>query len=239
MTNIVLLNKVTHRDVTVDGRPSAAYGDNLRFAPVVVREFAQLVVHYPILFSKNPETGEFFCGAMLGFDEGENLFLDDWRERDVYRPLALQRMPFYARGPELAIDLDHPRVGAEGGKPLFTENGEPTRYLKSIMWTFQDIKLGTEATQAFIQQLLQLKLLEPIEVEVEFDDGTRRHCLGLYTINQDALPQLPDPIVLNLFRCGALQLIYMMVSSLKHVPLLARKKNAKLLPSNRDFARAS
>jgi len=239
MTQIVPLNRQTHRDVKVDGRPSAAYGDNQRFAPVVVREFAQLVIHYPILFSKRQDTGELYCGVMLGFDEGENLFLDDWRERELYRPLALQRIPFYAHGPELAIDLDHPRVGAEGGKLLFTEAGEPTKYLKSIMWAFQDLKPGMEATQAFITQLLQLKLLETIEVEVELDDGTNRHCLGLYTINQDALARLPDRAVVELFRRGALQLIHLMIASLKHVPVLARRKNAQLLQATRGLVRSA
>ena len=57
-----------------------------------------LVVHYPILFSKDAQTGQFYCGAMLGFDEGENLFLEEWREREFYRPLNLQRGPFFAAG---------------------------------------------------------------------------------------------------------------------------------------------
>src|ERR1700753_1961493 len=86
MTQIVLLNKEKHRTLKVDGRASAAHGDNQRFVQVIVKKFALLVVHYPILFSKNSQTGQFYCGAMLGFDEGENLFLEDWQEREFYRP---------------------------------------------------------------------------------------------------------------------------------------------------------
>src|ERR1700739_4977281 len=115
MTQIVPLNNEAHRSITVDGRASAAYGDNQRFVPVVVNEFPLLVIHYPILFSKNAETGQFYCGAMLGFDEGENLFLKEWTRLELYRPLILQRGPFYANGAELAIDLDDPRVRAKGG----------------------------------------------------------------------------------------------------------------------------
>ncbi len=229
MTQIVPLNKETHRTLKVDGRPSAAYGDNLRFAQVIVNEFAQLVVHYPILFSKDAQTGQFYCGVMLGFDEGENLFLQDWAQREFYRPLSLQRVPFYVHGPELAIDLEHPRVGAEGGQALFTDQGEPSRYLQSIMWAFQDLKPGIEATRAFIQRLLELKLIEPIEIEAEFDDAIIRNCVGLYTVNQDALIKLPDEIVVELFRRGYLRLIDLMIASLKQVPVLARKKNARLL----------
>ena len=97
MTQIVPLNKEIHRALTVDGRASAAYGDNRRFVQVIVKEFAQLVVHYPILFSKDPQTGQFFCGVMSGFDEGENLFLEEWREREFYRPLNPAARTFLPR----------------------------------------------------------------------------------------------------------------------------------------------
>jgi len=229
MTQIVPLNKETHRSLVVDGRAAAAYGDNRHFVRVVVKEFPELLVHYPILLSKHPQTGEFYCGAMLGFEEGENLFLEDWRDRQFYRPLSLQRGPFYSQGPDLAIDLDDPRVGAEGGKPLFTEQGQPTLYLQSIIWAFQDLNPGVEMTRLFIARLLELKLIEPIDVEAEFDDGSKRQCVGLYTIDQEALSALPDEIVVELFRRGYLRLIHHMIASLKQVPSLGRKKNSMFL----------
>ena len=238
MTQIVPLNKETYSTLKVDGRASAAYGDSQRFVQVIVKEFPHLVVHYPILFSKDPQTGQFFCGAMLGFDEGENLFLEDWQQRELYRPLYLQRGPFYANGPELAIDLDDPRVGVEGGKSLFTEQGTPSRYLQSIIWAFQDLKPGTEMTRLFIARLLELKLIEPVDVEVEFDDGTMRRCVGLYTIDQDVLSRLPDSEVVELFRRGYLRLIHYMIASLKQVPVMARKRNARLLKGTEGLASA-
>lgn len=238
MTQIVPLNNELHRSLKVDGRASAAYGDNQRFVQVVVKEFARLVIHYPILFSKNGKTGQLYCGAMLGFDEGENLFLEEWSIREFYRPLSLQRGPFFANGSELAIDLDDPRVGAEGGKPLFNENGKPTRYLQSIIWSFQDLKPGVEITKLFIARLIELKLITPVDIELEFDDGTTRKCVGLYTINQEALERLPDAVVLELFRCGYMRLIHFMIASLKHIPLMATRKNSRLLEATEGLAGA-
>lgn len=236
MTQIVPLNKDAHRTLKVDGRASAAYGDKQHFVQVIVNEFAQLVVRYPILFTKNPGTGHLYCGAMLGFDEGENLFLEEWRERETYRPLALQRMPFYARGPELGIDLDHPRVGAENGQPLFDHAGRPSRYLQGIIWAFQDLKPGIETTNVFIARLLELKLIEPIDIEVELDDGTKHQSAGLYSINQDVLAKLPDPVVVELFRRGYLMLIHFMIASLKQLPLMAHRKNSRLLEATTNVA---
>jgi len=236
MTQIVPLNKEAHRTLKVDGRPSAAYGDNQHFAQVIVNEFPQLVVRYPILFAKNADTGQFYCGAMLGFDEGENLFLDEWAQREMYRPLALQRMPFYAHGPEIAIDLDHPRVGVEAGQALFDETGRPSRYLQGIIWAFQDLEPGIETTKVFIARLLELRLIEPIDIEVELDDATKHQCTGLYTINQDVLTKLPDPVVVELFRRGYLTLVNLMIASLKQLPLMARRKNSRLLEATTDIA---
>jgi hypothetical protein len=238
MTQIVLLDKEAHRSLKVDGRASATYGDDRHFVQVTVNEFPLLVVHYPLFFSKNPNTGEFYCGVMLGFKEGENLFLQEWEEREFYRPLILQRGPFYAQGPELAIDLDHPRVGAESGKSLFTEYGQPTRYLQSIIWAFQDLKPGIETSKFFVARLLELNLIEPVDIDVEFEDGSTHKCVGLYTVNQETLSRLPDDVVVELFRRGYLRLIHMMIVSLKQFPVLARKRNGRLLEATRGLAGA-
>jgi len=223
MSNIVPLNSVTHRALRVDAAVSARYGDNQRFVAVIVDEFPLLAVHCPLFFSKDANTGAFYCGAMLGFDAGENLFLDGGRE--TCRPLNLQRGPFLAAGDDIAIDLDNPRVGAERGEPLFAENGEPSAYLKSIIRLFRELVPGLERTKAFIATLLSLKLVEPVDIDVAFDDGSRRDVTGLYTVNHEALRGLPDADVVALFRRGYLNLIYLMIASLKQVPVLAQKKN--------------
>lgn len=233
MTNIVLLNSETHRALRVQAAAAARYGDNQRFVPVITSEFPLLVVHYPILLSKDAATGAFYCGAMLGFDEGENLFLQDFEGHEGYRPLNLQRMPFYASGGEVAIDLDHPRVtsadlaGAHC-QSVFTEQGEPTRYLRSIQAAFGELTPGVERTRLFIDMLLEHGLIEPVEFDLEFDDGTALQVTGLYTIAQDRLRELPDATVVQLFRRGDLKLIYLMVGSLKQVAVLAQKKNERL-----------
>jgi hypothetical protein len=229
VTNVALLNSQTHRTLRVMAGPSARHGDNQRFVQVVVREFPNLVAHYPLFFAKDSETGAFYCGAMLGFDAGENLFLNEsGTGQDAYRPLNLQRGPFYVVGNDLAIDLDNPRVGAEDGQALFTDEGEPTPYLESIKFALRELRPGQEMTKIFIDTLLGLKLIEPIDINLAFDDGTRRDLQGLYTISQDTLRNQPDDVVLNLFRRGYLHLIYLMIASLQQVSVLAQRKNRRL-----------
>jgi SapC len=236
VTNVVVLNTELHRSLRVFGEPSGQFGDSQRFVQVVVTEFPQLVLQYPILFSKDADTGAFYCGAMLGFDEGENLFLKEGRGYEGYRPLNLQRLPFYTHGSDLAIDLDHPRVNADGGQPLFTGSGEATAYLDSIKSAFRDLRPGIEMTKQFIATLMKLRLVEPVDITVQFDDASTRQLEGLYTINKEVLRDLADATVVELFRRGYLQLIYLMITSLKQVSILAEKKNARFLKGSEGLA---
>ena len=237
MTQIATLNSEAHRSLRVDGRPSAAYGDGKCFAEVIIGEFVHLVVHYPILFSKDSATGQFRCGALLGYDKGENLFLEEWRQGRAYRPLLLQRAPFLTYGRYLAIDLDHPRVGVEAGEALFMDDGRPTAYLESIRQAVRYLHSGMHATKAFITRLLELKLIEPIDIEVELDDGSRRDGIGLYTIDAGALAGIADATVVELHRRGYLRLIDFMIASLKQLPVLTSRKNARLLRGTETLAR--
>ncbi|WP_165190380.1 SapC family protein [Caulobacter soli] len=238
MPNIAVLNSQTHRDLAVRTEAAARLGDGERFVPVVVTEFSHLAAHYPILLSKDANTGGFYFGAMLGFDPGENLFLDESKGHDAYRPLNLRRGPFYTAGSDLAVDLDHPRLAGAGGLRVFSEEGQPTAYLESVFAIMRDLRPGEEMTKVFIQTLLALKLIEPIDIDVGFDDGTTRQLQGLYTLNQDALRELPDDKVVELFRRGYLQLIYLVIGSLKQIPVLARRKNLRLLDGSEALAGA-
>jgi hypothetical protein len=230
MSKVVLLDSQAHRKLRVHASPAARYGDNQRFVAVVLNEFPLLALHYPVLFSKDADTGQFYCGAMLGFDAGENLFLEEHHALTAYRPLNLQRGPFLTSGSDLAIDLDHSRVAPTGDQELFTESGEPSAYLQSIMGLMRDLRPGLERTRIFIQTLLNLKLIEPMTISARFDDGAKREFSGLYTVNRDQLRDLADASALDLFRRGYLQLIYLMLASLNHVSSLAQRKNRSFLP---------
>lgn len=239
MTNVVLLNSHTHRDMSVDPNASAALGDNQRFVPIIVNEVPLLAIQCPILLSKNADTGAFLCGAMLGFELGENLFLREGKGHDGHRPLYLQRGAFYTVGPDLGVDLDSPRINpSAGGQRLFNDEGQPTAYLESIANVMRDLTPGNERTKLFIDTLLGLKLIEPVDVKLSFDDGADLELTGLYTIDQGALRDLPDDKALDLFRRGYLQLIYLMISSLKHIPSLVQRRNQRMLEGTGGLAGA-
>jgi hypothetical protein len=233
VVNIVALNNVLLRDLRVRGEAAARFGDGKRFVPLIAGEFSAAAAHYPILLTKDSNTGAFFAGAMLGIDEGENLFLSENGMR-TYRPLNLQRGAFFISGEDVAIDLDSPRIDG-GGEGLFAD-GKPTPYLESMMQLFRDLVPGTEVTRVFIETLVRMRLVEPIDITLSFDDGSKRILEELYTINQEALRNLGDIEALDLFRRNYLFLIYLVVGSLKQIPALGRRKNDKLLAATSGLA---
>jgi hypothetical protein len=231
MPNIVTLDTQAHRNLRIQAAPSASLGDAQRFAPVIPAEFTQMATQCPLFFSKDAETGAFYCGAMLGFDEGENLFLDadGWHG---HRPLSLQRMPFYVSGPDLAIDLDHPRVGQADGMAVFEDDGKPTAYLQSVMAGFRQLHAGQEQSRVFIETLLKHDLIEAVDLDVAFDDGAHHHIQGLYTINRERLDGLGDEVVVELFRRGYLLLIHAMLVSHRQLPALIERRSQRKLSAS-------
>jgi hypothetical protein len=234
MTNIALLNTETHRGLKVLPAASARYGDNQRFVAVIPAEFPHLAVHYPILIAKDATSGELALGALLGFDENENLFLTE-KGMDSYRPLNLQRGCFFAAGDQVAIDLDSPRIGKDG-EALFDDKGQPSPFTQSVMAIFRELIQGTAQAKQFVETLEKLKLLEAIDINASFHDGSKSTLSGVLTINQANLRALADDQVLDLFRREYLQAIYLMISSLRQLPVLVQMKARTLPPAKAPAA---
>ena len=231
MTNIAKLDTRAHRDLRIKRGPSASLGDAQRFAAIIPGEFTQMATVCPLFLSKDAETGAFYCGAMLGFDEGENLFLRD-DSYEGHRPLSLQRMPFFTAGADVAVDLDHPRVGAADGEAVFDAEGKPTPYFESVIGSLRQLHAGQEQSKVFIETLLKHDVIEAVDLDIAFDDGAHHHVQGLYGISRERLDALGDAVVVELFRRGYLLLIHAMLISRKQLPALIERRNARKLEAS-------
>jgi hypothetical protein len=198
------------------------------FVQIVAAEFEQAAARFPILFSKNMDTGAFYAGAMLGLQPGKPLFADTREEEDAQRLFDVAREGFYVAEESIVIDREHPRFGAGDGVALFDAEGQPEDALRRVQRALAHLSTGLEPTDRFIQRCLALKLIEPIDLSFRFDDGERLTLDGLYTISRDGLSALDDASALDLFRQGYLQLAYTIIGSLQHVGRLARLHNDRL-----------
>lgn len=196
------------------------------FVQVLAGEFAAAATCCPVLFSKDTGDGRFFAGAMFGFKPGENL-VGGVDERGGFDPLMLRREGFFISGEQIAIDRDHERFGETGGEALFDDAGAPAAALRAVQRALGEIHAGLEQTRAFIAAMSELRLIEPIDVSLTFDDGERLSLQGLYTVSLDRLRDVDDAAALRLFRAGHLQLSYTMAASLRHLGRLARLRNRR------------
>lgn len=223
-TRLELLSKEAHLGLRM--RPDT--GEHPPFVMITINEFPAAATVCPIFFAKDHATGEFYAGAMFGFREGESLVEGADKGKGLFRPLELHRQGFFIHDENIALDVNHPRFGPNATVALFEQDGEPTEAMRSIQQALGQLKAGVDATRVFIRDLLQLKLIEPVDIDLRFDDGEQLRLDGLYTVSRDALGELSDADVLKLFRNGHLQAAHCMTFSLNQVAALAQRRNDRL-----------
>ena len=233
MSNYEILNKETHRHLRVRTGYGAALGDAVMYAMTFPLEFRDIQGCYPILFTKDPNTGGFFAAAVLGFEANQNLFLrnDGWDA--PYVPALVQRQPFLiatggegdAGDPAVSIDLDHPRVSRDEGEALFDETGTPTAFLNQKIALLDKLHRGLQHGRGFIDALLEHQLLEQITLDIAFNDGDKKTLEGFYTIAEEQLYQLKGDALESLNQGGYLQPVFMAVASLSRMRDLIERRN--------------
>lgn len=229
MSNHALLNNRDHKDLRVITTRSAEYGDNIMLAMTFAGEFRNLQAHYPIVFRKNAQ-GQFEPVALLGFKDGQNLFLTEQGWDATYIPLTIERQPFLIgfsadRQPMMHIDLDSPRVSRDRGEPVFREFGGNTEFLERMSSVLLAIHQGLADNEPFIGALLQYELLESFVFDIQLNDGSHNRLAGFYTISEERLLNLNGAVLERLNRAGHLQAIYMAIASLSNFRALIERMN--------------
>jgi hypothetical protein len=230
MTNIVILNNVDHQALRVITKRDACYGDNVMTCATYPAEFRDIQAHYPIVFHKLAD-GNYEPLALLGFQEGENLYLGPQGWEVGYVPLAIERLPFLigrnGDGLNIHIDLDSPRLSRDEGEALFLAYGGVTPYLDRINSMLLSIHEGLQDVQGFVDALREHELLESFVADIELEDGSQNRLYGFHTINEDKLYTLPGAALESLNRAGHLLSIYMVLASMSNFrDLIERKQRA-------------
>jgi hypothetical protein len=236
---LVSLNSQMHRILRLEAARAVLDHAHVNAVAVIPREFARLLAHYPIFFTKNPENGKLEPAAILGFEQGENLFLKESTWDAAYIPLQIQRQPFALiprHGLEgtqpaldLALDLESPHVQANNGERLFQDDGRPTAFLQNVSSMMSALVSGTRETYAFTERLAELNLLEPVQIDIEFVNRSQTKFQGLYWIAAAALKALTAAQLAELRDREYLEWMYFQMASLAHVAALVARKNQQLL----------
>lgn len=234
MARRVPVDNIEHANLRVIERAS----DDARVnqALVVPAEFERLQREYPIMFRPD-DGGGFQSVAILGFDRGENLFLNgnSWIAR--YVPATLRRGPFFLGvgeepdqlNPALLIDLDDPRVSESEGDPLFLPLGGAAPLLQEVGDALRTVHEGLEQSRTMFALFTELELIAPVEIDVDLGDGTHYKLADFFTISSDAFAALSSAALERLNCAGLLVAAIHARSSLGNIKTLVELKTRKLM----------
>ncbi|WP_049722148.1 SapC family protein [Gilvimarinus polysaccharolyticus] len=239
MTKHVLLNNVQHANLKVREGYGEEFGNNVNCVMTFPTEFADIQREYPILFSKNPETGEYQSYALLGLAKGENLFLKDGGWRADYIPAIAARGPFLigfhesekdgelVKEPMVHVDLDDARVNEQEGRPVFLPQGSNTPYLDHMAKILNAIHDGISVSQAMFQKFEELELIEQVTINVEVSADESFSLTDFYTISHERLAALRGEALEQLHASGFLQGAYWVMGSTGNLQKLIAMKQAQ------------
>ena len=236
MPNYQHLNNVTHQDIKVITKHNAELGDCVASSLTFPTEYGNVHKEYPIFFRKDPETGEFYSIAVFGFENGENLFIQNQQWHANYIPAAIKKGPFligYSNNDEaqsavISIDMNSPRVNKTQGQAIFLADGQISPYTEDINSLLLSIHQGIEYSKAMFAAFNEYELIEAVTLTIKLDNGKEVQLQDNYTIQEEKLNQLDGQSLEKLNKTGFLQAAFLVADSINNIKTLIAKKNAQL-----------
>jgi hypothetical protein len=231
------LNVEQHKSLGYAEKYGAEYGHQVGAVMILPNEFAKAQREYPILFRKDSETGRFLPVVLLGFEENENVFLDEnstWSTRHI--PYAMKQGPFIIGLQQqeaeqrlvMYVDVNDARVQQNGAPALFNADGTSSTTLDEMRDVLLARHKGSEALELMIEAFLKYDLLERVILEIDLADGATIKFDAGYTVHIEKLMALENDAVVELHKSGFLSLAYNVADSVNNIQALIDIKNAKM-----------
>ena len=235
-----LLNNIAHKDLRVILRSGPDLGDQVATVAAFPGEYADLQREYPIFFQRDGDSGRIHSVALLGLEQGENLFLQDGRWNAGYLPAIIAKGPFMIgfqqqevdgqlrHEPVIHVDLDHPRASFSDGEPVFLPHGGNSPYLEQVIQVLRGIHHGMHNADAMFAALDAAGLIQPLELKVRLDEDHAINLAGLLAIDRERLAALDAPTLHQLHVAGYLEAAYLTLASQYNVRRLMAAKQRRL-----------
>ncbi len=223
---LVPVNRARHAGTKIKQIEGFGFAARFHIASVMVHEFARAAAIYPVVFLEDKAQDEFRPVALMGLQEGENLFVDGagkWQAS--YVPAIIRRYPFAlaSTGQEgqftVCIDEGSALVNDSEGVPLFKEDGEPSEAIENVKRYLGELQQMDMFTRAFCKYFAEHNLFTPLNMRVR-QGQQQRNISGCYVVNEERLNNLSGERFLEMRERRYLPAVYAHLVSLAQIERL-------------------
>lgn len=226
MSDYQVLSKKQHSNYRWKRATNYAFSAADAVVPLVQQEVHRAALHMPVAFAAHGDG--FVVVAVLGIEQGQNLLVSPSGGQWVggYVPAVLRGYPF-ALIPTvdgrkvLAMDVESGLVGEAVEGEFLLANDQPTEPVQALLNFLNQIDKDRAVTSRLCALLAAHGLIQPWPIKGVADEGDR-HIGGLFRIDSSALNKLDAHALHALQQAGALQLAYMQLISMEHLPSLGK-----------------
>jgi hypothetical protein len=232
MIKVVPLNSKQHQQVKVGSDSPLIYAASKHLSEITVSEIGKISSSNPIFFTREPNTGKWVIIAVYSFHVGSNLLIQETQSDATYLPTSIQAYPFFltanngeSKRYSISIDEAYIQQNNDEGERIFSDNGEPSIELNSLIKMLEgDVKNHTQ-THFFTEKLEELSLFKQMDVAVEYTDDSMDTLAGLYTVDEEKMQSLSAEQLQALHNVGYLPPIYAVLNSLFQLNALIKRHN--------------
>lgn len=223
--HLIPLNRETHAHLGLIAQSSHAWCSGLSAVHLNSAEFASAAADYPIVFSRDENTGEYSPMAVFGMRSSENLFVNisgQWLPR-CYIPAYIRRYPFciaeipdpQGHAPQRLVCFEENRLSPDGTR-LFDAQGKATATWENIQRLLEAMEASRLQTRVLCKRLESLGLFTAFEALALPRDGKRMRLQGLFRIDEEKMNAIPGKDLRVMLRKGELRAAYAHLISLEN-----------------------
>lgn len=232
-SNPVPLRSDAHQGLKISQNASIEHLKQSHIVSVLANEFIRASIDYPIVFVKDPESGEFNSVLMWGIETGENLFVKDDKWIGGFVPSSSRCFPFATQiSPEepgrLFIGLfeDSAVVNKNEGELIFNEDGSETEWMKTTKDFLVNVVEQGQITKSLLKGLDSLGLLVSQTMSMQLPGQEEKRSIdGFFIVDRAKLNELSDEEFLKLRKSNILEIIHAHLASLSNMEKLIRQKH--------------
>lgn len=222
--NLVVLDKVQHKDLKINPLENLFFAKQSAFLPVIANEIALVGATFPVVFTADEKPSLVALVSLGGDSLGINA---DGKWITSYVPSYLRKYPFSLASTKenpdqkvILIDEDSSLFSKSKGKQLFKKDGDKSETLTHAIEFLTNHENQSIITNNVAKAIADSGILEDREISVGEGDEKKVLVNGFKVVDREKLNALSDDILADWVRKGIISLIDAQLKSLDNIQAL-------------------